>query len=118
MRNEERHGLEAHEVEAYNKLMELLGHMWDFISVQAEMQLKMHKEKRKSEKVVHDSQERAFWRIQRPQSSQASCLDENICKLDKKLKKKSLRNYENQLERLKFSLKTKPWLKAPKASET
>ena len=67
MRNEERHGLEAHEVEAYNKLMELLGHMWDFITVQAEMQLKLHKEKKKSDKVVLDSQERAFWRMQRPQ---------------------------------------------------
>lgn len=67
MRNEEKHGLETHEVEAYNKLMELLGHMWDFITVQAEMQLKLHKEKKKSDKVVLDSQERAFWRIQRPQ---------------------------------------------------
>lgn len=139
MRNEERHGLEAHEVEAYNKLMELLGHMWDFITVQAEMQLKLHKEKKKSDKVVLDSQERAFWRIQRPQvrtlaslptpppfvfvaifqsSHTGSCLEQHQCKLEKKIKKKSIRHYENTVERLKFSLKTKPWLKAPKASET
>lgn len=43
MRNEQKHGLEEDEVEAYNKLLELLGHMWDFITVQAEMQLKIQK---------------------------------------------------------------------------
>lgn len=43
MRNELRHGLEEDEVEAYNKLLELLGHMWGFITMQAEMQLKIQK---------------------------------------------------------------------------
>lgn len=52
--------------ELYNKLMELLGHVWDFITVQAEMQLKLHKEKKKSDRVVLDSQERAFWRAHKP----------------------------------------------------
>ncbi len=51
--------------DAYNKLRELLSHMWDFITVEAEMQLKLFKEKKKSEKVVLDSQEKAFWRIHR-----------------------------------------------------
>lgn len=43
MRNEQKHGLEEDEVEAYNRLLELLGHMWGFITVQAEMQLKIQK---------------------------------------------------------------------------
>lgn len=43
MRNEQKHGLEEDEVETYNKLLELLGHMWDFITDQAEMQLKIQK---------------------------------------------------------------------------
>lgn len=43
MRNEQKHGLEEDEVQAYNKLLELLGHMWDFITIQAEMQLKIQK---------------------------------------------------------------------------
>lgn len=43
MRNEQKHGLEGDEVEAYNKLLKLLGHMWDFITIQAEMQLKIQK---------------------------------------------------------------------------
>lgn len=48
LRNEQKHGLEEDEVEAYNKLVELLGHMWNFIQIQAEMQLKLQKEKKKT----------------------------------------------------------------------
>ncbi|VDK48217.1 unnamed protein product [Anisakis simplex] len=133
MRNEQRHGLEEDEVEAYNKLLELLGHMWGFITVQAEMQLKIQKEKKKSDKVVYDSEERAFWRTRRP--GQANCLEQHVqgrClwrivlgerdifweKIEKKLRKCTAAGYKKELERLRFSLKTKPWLKALKASET
>uniref|UniRef100_A0A9J2P4E1 RGS domain-containing protein n=1 Tax=Ascaris lumbricoides TaxID=6252 RepID=A0A9J2P4E1_ASCLU len=116
MRNEQRHGLEEDEVEAYNKLLELLGHMWGFITVQAEMQLKMQKEKKKSDKVVYDSEERAFWRTRRP--GQANCLEQHVQKIEKKLRKCTAAGYKKELERLRFSLKTKPWLKALKASET
>ncbi len=52
MRSEQRHGLEEDEVEAYNRNAELLGHMWDFITTQAEMQLKIQKERKKIDKVV------------------------------------------------------------------
>ncbi|VDN52558.1 unnamed protein product [Dracunculus medinensis] len=116
MRNELRHGLEEDEVEAYNKLLELLGHMWGFITMQAEMQLKIQKEKKKSDKVVYDSEERAFWRTRRP--GQANCLEQHIQKVEKKLRKCTAAGYKKELERLKFFLKTKPWLKALKASET
>ncbi|EFO21182.1 hypothetical protein LOAG_07306 [Loa loa] len=116
MRNEQKHGLEEDEVEAYNKLLELLGHMWDFITVQAEMQLKIQKEKKKSDKVVYDSEERAFWRTRRP--GQANCLEQHIQKKEKKLRKRTAAVYRTEVERLRFTLKTKPWLKAMKASET
>ncbi|MCP9257874.1 Rgs6 [Dirofilaria immitis] len=126
MRNEQKHGLEEDEVDAYNKLLELLGHMWDFITVQAEIQLKIQKEKKKSDKVVYDSEERAFWRTRRP--GQANCLEQHIqhCIFEthtipeerKKLRKRTAAVYQRELERLKFTLKTKPWLKAMKASET
>lgn len=116
MRNELKHGLEEDEVEAYNKLVELLGHMWGFITVQAEMQLKIQKERKKSEKVVFDSEERAFWRLRRPGTT--NCLEEPIQKTERKLKKCTAGIYRQEIERLKLSLKTKPWLKAVKASET
>lgn len=66
MRNEQKHGLEQEEIDAYNKLVELLGHMWGFITTQAELQLKSQKERKKVDKVVFDSEERAFWRLRRP----------------------------------------------------
>jgi regulator of G-protein signaling len=46
--------------------VELLGHMLGFITTQAELQLKAQKERKKAEKVVFDSEERAFWRLRRP----------------------------------------------------
>uniref|UniRef100_A0A915E5H6 RGS domain-containing protein n=1 Tax=Ditylenchus dipsaci TaxID=166011 RepID=A0A915E5H6_9BILA len=80
------------------------------------MQLKMQKERKKVDKVVFDSEERAFWRQRRP--GQPNALDEHIQKTEKKLKKCTLQGYRQQLERLRLSLKTKPWLKAMKASDT
>uniref|UniRef100_A0A915JD24 DEP domain-containing protein n=1 Tax=Romanomermis culicivorax TaxID=13658 RepID=A0A915JD24_ROMCU len=118
LRNEEKHGLSESEAEAFNKTRELLGHMWDFIQNQAEMQLKLFKEKKKVEKVVFDSQEKAFWRVHRPQHGQSVCLDERYGKLEKKIRKRTSKEYHQELDRLKFALKTKPWLKSPKAVET
>lgn len=51
LRNEQKHGLEEDEAQHYNKLAELLAHIWEFITVQAELQLKQQKEKRKADKV-------------------------------------------------------------------
>lgn len=116
MRNEQRHGLEEDEAEAYNKLVELLGHMWGFITIQAELQLKMQKEKKKSEKVVYDSEERAFWRTRRP--GHANCLEQHIQKVERRVRKATAASYRQLVDRLRLSLKTKPWLKAIKASET
>ncbi|CAJ0574070.1 unnamed protein product, partial [Mesorhabditis spiculigera] len=114
LRNEQRHGLEEDEIEAYNKLAELLAHMWGFITAQAELQLKQQKEKKKADKVVYDSEERAFWRIRRPGT--ANCLEQHVQKVEKRLRKATAAGYRSIVERLKFSIKTKPWLKAPKAS--
>lgn len=116
MRSEQRHALEEDEVEDYNKLAELLGHMWGFITTQAEMQLKMQKERKKVDKVVFDTGERAFWRQRRP--GQLNHLEEHVQKLERKLRKCTLQSYRQEIDRLRFSLKTKPWLKALKASET
>lgn len=116
MRSEQKHALDEDEIDAYNKLAELLGHMWGFITTQAEMQLKIQKERKKIDKVVFDSEERAFWRQRRP--GQQNCLEEHVQKLERKLRKCTLQGYRQELERLRFALKTKPWLKAMKASET
>ncbi|CAJ0944115.1 unnamed protein product, partial [Mesorhabditis belari] len=116
LRNEQRHGLEEDEIDAYNKLAELLAHMWGFITAQAELQLKQQKEKKKADKVVYDSEERAFWRMRRPGT--ANCLEQHVQKVERRLRKATAAGYRNLVERLKFSIKTKPWLKALKASDT
>ncbi|KRX90474.1 Regulator of G-protein signaling 7, partial [Trichinella pseudospiralis] len=118
LRNEEKHGLVEYEAESYQKLRELLGHMWDFVQSQAEMQLKLFKEKKKSEKVVFDSQEKAYWRIHRPPPGTVCCIEESYGKLEKRIKKKCIKDYQRDIERLKQILKTKPWLKSPKSLET
>lgn len=116
MRSEQRHGLEEDEVETFNKLAQLLGHMWVFITTQAEMQLKMQKERKKVDKVVFDSEERSFWRQRAP--GQLNYLEDPVQKISKKVRKKAIAGYRQEIERLRLALKTKPWLKALKASDT
>ncbi|CAI4229932.1 unnamed protein product [Auanema sp. JU1783] len=116
LRNEQKHGLEDDEAESYNRLAELLAHMWGFITQQAEMQLKHQKEKKKADKVVYDSEERAFWRSRRPGPNKY--LEQPMHKLERRIRKTTVQGYKNTIERLKFNIKTKPWLKALKASDT
>nr|CAD7414676.1 unnamed protein product [Timema poppensis] len=66
LRNKQRHGLEEYELEALNSLKKNLQNKWDFITMQAEEQVRLAKERKKGEKIVSDSQERAYWRVYRP----------------------------------------------------
>ncbi|XP_069172924.1 uncharacterized protein [Procambarus clarkii] len=74
-RNKQKHGLEDYEVDAYNKLKKALSHKWDFISMQAEEQVKLAKDRKKGDKIVTDSQERAYWRVYRPPPGFTNCLE-------------------------------------------
>ncbi|XP_065317425.1 uncharacterized protein LOC135925833 isoform X2 [Gordionus sp. m RMFG-2023] len=58
--------LEPYEEENLEKIQIKLGDKWEFVCLQAEQQNKLSKERRKTDKIVLDSQERAFWRIHRP----------------------------------------------------
>lgn len=62
-------------MEAYNKLKKALQHKWDFITMQAEEQVKLAKERKKGDKIVTDSQERAYWRVYRPPPGFTNCLE-------------------------------------------
>lgn len=95
MRNEQKHGLDENEVASYNKLVELLGHLWGFITVQAEMQLKMMKERKKVDKIVFDSEERAFWRLRQP--GQPNFLEQHICKIEKRIRKMNIQGHRQQV---------------------
>uniref|UniRef100_A0A914N1H8 RGS domain-containing protein n=1 Tax=Meloidogyne incognita TaxID=6306 RepID=A0A914N1H8_MELIC len=116
LRNELKHGLDEEEADAYNRSFELLSHMWTFISAQAELQLKALKERKKAEKVVFDTEERAFWRTRRPGHSNM-VFEEGLQKLDRKIRRPTISHLHTTIERLRLALKTKPWLKMLKASE-
>ncbi|XP_054271543.1 regulator of G-protein signaling 7-like isoform X2 [Macrosteles quadrilineatus] len=75
LRNKQRHGLEEYETEALGSLKKTLQNKWDFISMQAEEQVRLAKERKKGDKIVSDSQERAYWRIHRPPPGFTSSLE-------------------------------------------
>lgn len=60
------------------------------------MQLKLHKEKRKSDKAVLDSQERAYWRTFRPPPGSTSILEQHW-KPQVKSRRKSSRDYKQEV---------------------
>uniref|UniRef100_A0A0K8SJH4 Regulator of G-protein signaling 7 n=1 Tax=Lygus hesperus TaxID=30085 RepID=A0A0K8SJH4_LYGHE len=77
LRNKQRHALEDYEVETFNSLKRNLQNKWELVTMQAEEQaeewvkgtgpcVKVGKERKKMDKLVADSQERAYWRVHRP----------------------------------------------------
>ncbi|CAF4918043.1 unnamed protein product, partial [Rotaria sp. Silwood1] len=78
LRNRQRHGLEEYEMYALNDLKKKLIHQWDFVTMQAEAQLRVLKDRKKTDKTIIDSQERAFWHVMRPSPDEASILEMDI----------------------------------------
>ncbi|XP_071108132.1 regulator of G-protein signaling 7-like isoform X2 [Haliotis cracherodii] len=66
MRNKQKHGLEDYEQNVYSKLQKMLCDKWETIQTQAQDQVRIAKDRKRTDKVITDSQERAFWRIHRP----------------------------------------------------
>ncbi|XP_043505156.1 uncharacterized protein LOC122526068 isoform X3 [Polistes fuscatus] len=77
LRNKQRHALEDYETEALNSLRKNLQNKWDIIQLQAEeqAQVRLAKDRKKGDKIVSDSQERAFWRVYRPPPGCLSSLE-------------------------------------------
>ncbi|XP_034475001.1 uncharacterized protein LOC117782127 isoform X2 [Drosophila innubila] len=75
LRNKQRHALEDYEAEALTSLHKNLKAKWDFISMQAEEQVRLAKDRKKGDKIVGDSQERAYWRVHRPPPGQFTPLE-------------------------------------------
>ncbi|XP_023289859.1 regulator of G-protein signaling 7 [Orussus abietinus] len=75
LRNKQRHALEDYEIEALNSLRKNLQNKWDIIQLQAEEQVRLSKDRKKGDKIVSDSQERAFWRVYRPPPGCLSSLE-------------------------------------------
>ncbi|XP_074100690.1 uncharacterized protein LOC141528482 isoform X1 [Cotesia typhae] len=75
LRNKQRHALEDYEIEALASLRKNLVNKWELIHMQAEEQVRLFKDRKKGDKIVSDSQERAFWRVYRPPPGYTSSLE-------------------------------------------
>ncbi|XP_048407622.1 regulator of G-protein signaling 11 isoform X1 [Stegostoma tigrinum] len=55
-----------YEKDSYSLLHKRINHTWDFVVMQAREQLRAAKQRRKSDRVVLDCQEQAYWLVNRP----------------------------------------------------
>ncbi|CAH2291960.1 regulator of G- signaling 9 [Pelobates cultripes] len=67
--------LEEYEKENYSVLNKKINHKWDFVIMQAKEQYKAGKERKKSDRVVLDCQEKAYWLVHRPPPGVQDVLD-------------------------------------------
>ncbi|XP_045532405.1 uncharacterized protein LOC123720030 isoform X1 [Pieris brassicae] len=107
LRNKQRHGLEDYEQEALANLKKNLAAKWDFITMQAEEQVRLAKERKKGDKIVSDSQERAYWRVARPPPGVPSALEPcpvPVRSRHPKPKKRTIPQLQREIEHLKTSL--------------
>ncbi|XP_037920486.1 regulator of G-protein signaling 9 isoform X9 [Hermetia illucens] len=108
LRNKQRHGLEDYESDALASLHKNLKGKWDFISMQAEEQVRLAKERKKGDKIVGDSQERAYWRVHRPPPNQFTPLEPcPVPSRDRqgiKPKKRTVEDWQREVDYLKKSL--------------
>lgn len=74
----QKYGLEEYEQCALHKLQNVLAQKWEFICMQAADQMRLYKDKRKSDQIVLEAQERAFWRVHRPPPTRLSCFEERL----------------------------------------
>ncbi|XP_017347682.1 regulator of G-protein signaling 9a [Ictalurus punctatus] len=73
--------LDNYEQENYNNLQKWLNYKWDFIVMQAKEQYRTGKERNKSDRVVFDCQERAYWIVHRPPPQTHSAMDYGMDRL-------------------------------------
>ncbi|KAL3270194.1 hypothetical protein HHI36_009250 [Cryptolaemus montrouzieri] len=108
LRNKQRHGLEDYELEALSNLKKNLANKWDFITMQAEEQVKLAKCLKKGDKIIADSQERAYWRVHRPPPGMVTSLEQ--CPVPtrswngQRTRRKTLEDARREVELLRKSL--------------
>ncbi|XP_022315288.1 regulator of G-protein signaling 7-like isoform X7 [Crassostrea virginica] len=76
LRNKQKHGLEPYEQEAFDKLLKVFADKKEFIEKQAREQVSEAKKQRRTEKILLDLQERAFWRVHRPRPGCIQTMEE------------------------------------------
>jgi len=102
-RKREKHGLEDYEVEAYNNLKKILANRWEFVTAQSEEQTKLAKDRKRDDKQIIDSQERAYWRVYRPPPGYTTVVESSpVPTREQRIKARS-KTKEHLKEEMKFS---------------
>ncbi|XP_055506945.1 regulator of G-protein signaling 11 [Leucoraja erinacea] len=99
--------LAEHEKTCYNLLHTRINHAWDFVVMQANEQLRAAKQRKRSDRIVLDCQEQAYWLVNRPPPGALNIMDSgprrnNIqarIKLNSAYYKKEIEYYNNALTR-------------------
>lgn len=81
MQNKQRLELAGFEAERLASLQHVYCHKWEFVYIQAEAEAKVDKKRDKLERLVLDSQERAYWDVHRPPPGCINTTDVDMRKL-------------------------------------
>ncbi|VDP48146.1 unnamed protein product [Schistosoma mattheei] len=81
MQNKQRLELAGFEAERLASLQNIYCHKWEFIYIQAESEAKVDKKRDKLERLVLESQERAYWDLHRPPPGCINTTDIDMRKL-------------------------------------
>ncbi|CAH8545671.1 unnamed protein product [Schistosoma rodhaini] len=81
MQNKQRLELAGFEAERLASLQNIYCHKWEFIYIQAEAEAKVDKKRDKLERLVLESQERAYWDLHRPPPGCINTTDIDMRKL-------------------------------------
>ena len=88
--NKNRSNLDTSEMDQLSRLQNAMGHIWENIWIDAEAAYKVDKKKKKDEKLIIESQERAFWNLHKPPSDSDYVLAIDQLKFKKKQEKSRL----------------------------
>ncbi|XP_067859291.1 regulator of G-protein signaling 11 isoform X2 [Heptranchias perlo] len=97
-----------YEKDSYNLLHKRINHTWDFVVMQAGEQLRAAKQRRKSDRIVLDCQEQAYWLVNRPPPGALNIMElgpkrnnthTTRVKLNSAFYKREIEYYKNALTR-------------------
>ncbi|XP_069762161.1 regulator of G-protein signaling 11 [Narcine bancroftii] len=96
-----------YEKDIYNLLHTRINHTWDFVVMQAREQLRAAKQRKRSDRIVLDCQEHAYWMVNRPPPGALKIMESgprrnNIqarIKLDRAYYRREIEYYKNALTR-------------------
>ncbi|XP_053392686.1 regulator of G-protein signaling 6-like isoform X3 [Mercenaria mercenaria] len=120
-RNKQKHGLEEYEQNALSKLQIVFSDKMGFVSRQAAEQVRLVKDMKRDDKMIHDLQERAFWRVHRPPPGQVKYLEErpSRCFQPSQMESRKKKNRDLKIKEIGYLKKalTRPRMKFSKSIE-